>query len=295
MDSQELENYRKAGKIAKDVREWSRPLVKDGEKILDLANKIEERIKKSGGELAFPVNICINDVTAHYAPKWNDTITIAKEDVVSVDLGVHIDGYIADTAYTLDLSGKHEKMLKANELALSKSIELVKPGLQVKEVGRVVQETLTSAGFKPIENLTGHEVDRYDLHAGLSVPNIPVPYDWKIEEGMVIALEPFATNGYGRVVETKFVEIFSLINPKPTRMSESRILLKELESRKTLPFAARWFTKKISPMKLDLVLRDMVFRKILKDYPTLHEKEKGIVSQFEHTVIVTKNGCEVIT
>lgn len=295
MEKEELDSYEKAGKIASEVREWSKGLVKENKNILEIAEKIEARIRELGGELAFPVNICINDITAHYTPKFNDQTLIAKEDVVSVDLGVHIDGYIADTAYTIDFSGKHKEMLKKNEEALKNVIELIKPGISVSEIGKTVQGILRDAGFKPIENLTGHQLQRYDLHAGISIPNIEVPYDWKIKEGMVLAIEPFATNGYGRVIESKHAEIFSLLESKPTRQREARLLINEVEKRKKLPFAERWFAKKINPMKLSLILRDLVSSKILKAYPILHEKGRGIVSQFEHTVIVTGDGCEITT
>jgi methionyl aminopeptidase len=296
MEEKELESYRKAGKIAKKVREWSKSLVKKDAKILDIAEKIETKIKEEGAKVAFPVNICINDITAHYTPKFNDTTTLSKNDLVSIDLGVHVGGYIADTAYTLDLSGgKYEKMLKVNKKALEEAIMLVKPETSISEIGRKVQKIITEEGFKPIENLTGHELERYDLHAGISIPNIEVPYNWKLKEGMVLAIEPFVTNGYGRVVESKQVEIFSFLEEKPTRMREGRILLEKIKERRKLPFAERWFSKEINPMKLDLVLRDLVSRKILKDHPVLHEKEQGKVSQFEHTMIVTEEGCEVTT
>jgi len=295
MEEKELNAYRTAGNISSKVREWSRSLVKEGANILELAEKIESRIKELGGGLAFPVNVCINDVTAHYTPNFKDKTLIHEGDVISVDLGVHVDGFIADTAYTVDLSGDYEKMLEANEKALESAISLVKPGVSVSDIGAIVQKTITDAGYKPIENLTGHEVKQYDLHAGLSIPNIQVPYDWRIDEGMVLAIEPFATDGYGRVIESKNAEIFSLLNPKPIRLREARILLKEVEPRKELPFAERWFTKKINPLRLSLALRNLVSAEILRAYPILHEKEKGIVSQFEHTIIVTEDGCEVTT
>ncbi len=295
MEENELKAYREAGKIAVKAREWSRDLIKEGAKLLDIAEKIEKKILDHGGEIAFPVNICINDITAHYTPKFNDETVIKENDVVTIDLGAHVDGYIADTAYTIDLSGKYEKMLNANKDALEKAINLVKPDVSVSEIGKLVQKTLKDAGFKPIENLTGHEVKQYDLHAGLSIPNIEVPYKWKIEEGMVLAIEPFATDGYGRVIESKQAEIFSLLEAKPTRMREARMLLNEVEKRKKLPFAERWFCKKINPMKLSLILRDLVSNEVLNAHPVLHEKEKGVVSQFEHTMIVTGDGCEVTT
>ena len=296
MDDEELESYRKAGEIAKGAREWSRGLIKPGAKLLGIAEQIETRIQESGGEMAFPVNVCINEIAAHYTPKVGDGIEIRKEDVVNVDLGVHIDGYIADTAYTIDLSGDYADMLAANEEALNNVIGLVKPGVPTSELGKVVQSTLEGAGYKPIENLTGHEVKQHDLHAGISIPNVVVPYEKKIEEGMVLAIEPFATDGAGRVIESKQAEIFSLKESRPVRMRDARMLLNEIgKTRKALPFAARWFSKKISPLRLNLLLRDLASQEILRKYPILHEQEDGVVSQFEHTMIVTEDGCEVTT
>jgi len=295
MDEKELHAYIKAGKIASRIREWSKTLIKENAKILEIAEKIESKIKEEGAEIAFPVNICINDVSAHFTPKFNDETILHSDDVVKVDIGVHIDGYIADTAYTIDLSDKYKDMLEINEKALNVAINLIKSGASVSEIGSAVQETIKKSGFKPIENLTGHEVKKYDLHAGISLPNIAVPYNWKLKEDMVLAIEPFATNGYGRVIESKKIEIFSFLDEKPVRFPEARTIIDRVRSREKLPFAQRWFGKDFSPVKMDLIFRDMVARKILKSYPVLHEKEGGIVSQFEHTVIVKKDGCEVIT
>lgn len=295
MDEKELAAYRTAGRIAREVRDWSRSLVVPGANIFDIAEQIESRILEKKGELAFPVNVCINDVTAHYTPKYKDSITLEESDVVSIDLGVHTDGYIADTAYSIDLSGKYDKMLEVNEKALRKVISLVKPGVSVKTLGSEVYDFVKKSGFKTIENLTGHQVKRYDLHAGISIPNIPVPYDWTLEEGMVFAIEPFVTDGLGYVVESRHVNIYSMIEKRPARMPEARILVKEIESREKLPFAERWYAKKISPLKLPLAIQELLLREVIKSYPTLHEKSKANVSQFEHTIIVTKDGCEVTT
>lgn len=295
MEDKELNSYRNAGKIATMVREWSKSLIKEDAKILEIAERIEGKILESGGEIAFPVNICINDITAHYTPKYNDSRILTGKDLVSVDIGIHIDGFIADTAYTIDLSGNYGKLLEINEIALKTVISMIKPEISVREIGREVQRIIKNAGFKPIENLTGHEVKQYELHAGISIPSVEVPYNWIIKEDMVLAIEPFATNGYGRVVESKQAEIFSLEKIKPTRTQESRLILNEIKERRKLPFAERWFAKKINPMKLDLIFRELVSNKIIKAYPILHEKEKGVVSQFEHTVIVTRDGCEIIT
>ncbi|HHQ45029.1 MAG TPA: type II methionyl aminopeptidase [Candidatus Altiarchaeales archaeon] len=295
MEAEEEKKILKAGEISGKVREWSRKLVKPGAKIVEIADAIEAEINKEGGRLAFPVNVCINDVTAHYAPKFNDETVLGEADVVSIDLGAHVDGYIGDTAYTIDLGGEYGDLLEANERALEESLKLVAPGVSVSEIGKTVQEILEDAGFKPIENLSGHEIGQYNLHAGLSIPNIKVPYDWRVEEGMVLAFEPFATNGYGRVIESAQAEIYGMDEGVKVRDREARKILREMEERKGLPFAVRWYAEKMSPVRLGMVLNQLSQQEIIKRYPPLHEKEKGIVSQFEHTVIVTEDGCKITT
>jgi methionyl aminopeptidase len=291
---EEFEKYKKAGKIASEIREWSKGLITPGAKALDIAESIEKRILEKA-EIAFPLNVSLNDKAAHYTPSYNDTLVLKEDDLVTIDLGVHTDGYIADTAYTIDLSGKNEKLVEASKAGLEAAIRTIKPGISVSKVGEAIESAIKSYGFRPIENLTGHELKPYILHAGLAIPNIKVPYDWKIEEGMAFAIEPFATNGSGRVIESKNAEIFSFLAQKPTRMREGKILLQEVEKRKGLPFAERWYTKKMHPLKLKMVLKELVDREALHSYPVLHEKEKGLISQAEHTVIITKDGCEVTT
>jgi len=290
----EFEKYRKAGKIASEIREWSKSLIKPGVKALDVANDIESKIKEKA-EIAFPVNVSLNEVTAHYTPTYNDALAFKDDDLVTIDLGVHVDGFIADTAYTIDLSGKNSDLVKASEDGLKAAIETIGPGVSISDVGAAIEEAITGYGFKPIENLTGHELKQYDLHAGLPIPNVGVPYDKEVEEGMVLAIEPFATNGYGRVIESKTIEIYSLIERKPSRWREAKVLFDEVEPRGELPFASRWFAKKINPLKLKMLLRELVNQDAIRSYPVLHEKENGLVSQAEHTVIITKNGCEVTT
>ena len=295
MEDAVYQNYVKAGKIAAKVRDWGSKLIKPGVTYLEVADKVEAKIKEEGGGLPFPTNISVNDIAAHYVPKYKDPIEFQKEDMVKLDLGVEIDGYIADTALTIDLGGRHSKMLEANEKALNDAISLVKPGASIAEIGSAVYDAITGAGYKPIENLSGHQVEQYELHAGISIPNIPVPYDKKLEEGMVIAIEPFATDGAGHVIESPKSEIYSLINWRPSRIREARTLFKEISDRHSLPFASRWYAEKIPQMKLSLILNQLTKSEVLHAYPPLHDRLCGKVSQFEHTLIVTEDGCEVTT
>jgi methionyl aminopeptidase len=290
----EFERYREAGGIAAEVRDWSRGLIKPGAKALDVAEAIEGRILKKA-EIAFPCNISLNDIAAHYTPSYNDTLEFKETDLVTIDLGVHVEGYIADTAYTIDLSGEHGGLVRASEEALEAAIGTVRAGVSVSEIGENIEKTIKSYGLRPIENLTGHQLGQYQLHGGIAIPNIKVPFDKRLEEGQVFAIEPFATNGRGRVIESNKVEIYSFIQPRPTRLMEGKKLLQEVEKRQGLPFPERWFAKGMNPFKLRMALKELTQRDALHSYPILREAEGGLISQAEHTVIVEKDGCEVTT
>ncbi|PKP60999.1 MAG: type II methionyl aminopeptidase [Candidatus Altiarchaeales archaeon HGW-Altiarchaeales-1] len=292
MEQQILEKYIEAGKIAKEVVDWSKNLIKPDAKTLDIAECIENKIKEKA-ELAFPVNISINNIAAHSTPSWNDESVIG-ESVVKIDIGVAVDGYIADTAYTIDLTGKYGKMLDANKAALENALKILKPNLKISEIGKVVEETIKSYGYKPIENLTGHQMEQYALHGGIAIPNVHTMDSKTLKEDMVIAIEPFATDGIGSVTETNKYEIYSLMQIKPVRMTEERNLLNGLEARKGMPFAKRWF-KTIPEVTLNLILQDMVNRGIIRKHGMFREKGNGMVSQFEHTAIITKDGALITT
>ncbi len=294
MDSQILEKYRGAGKIAAGVREWSKKLIEPGAKALEVAEAVEQRIKDKGAGIAFPCNVSLNDAAAHYTPSAKDELVFGQEDLVTIDLGAHVDGYIADTAYTIDLSGERGELVRASEEGLEAAISAVRAGVSVSEIGEAVESAIRARGFKPIENLTGHELKQYELHAGMAIPNVRVPFDKELEEGQVFAIEPFATDGSGRVVEGNRTEIYSFIQMKPIRLSEGKKVLKLAEGRRGLPFPKRWFSQ-LNRFKLKMALRELTKRDALHGYPVLHEAEGGLVSQAEHTVIVESGGCEVTT
>ncbi len=290
MEQDVLEKYRKAGVILKEVRENAIPRVKKGAKLLDVANAIEAEISEKGGRPAFPVNISINSEAAHDTPGIDDE-RVFGDDMVKVDIGVHLDGYIADTAVTVDLSGNPD-LVKASQKALEEAIKLVRPGVNTSELGRVIEETIEGFGFKPIYNLTGHGLERYVQHAEPPIPNKRIGQGVALEEGQVIAIEPFATSGIGIVVEGSFIEIFSLIKAKPVRMPYEREALKAIQQYNGLPFARRW----LAGIKLiDKSLNSLMRQNIIYGYPVLVEHQRGLVSQAEHTMIVTADGYELTT
>ena len=289
-DEEILNKYRKAGAILSEVRANAKTKVKKGAKLLDVANEIEAEIFSRGARPAFPVNISQNAAAAHDTPAPDDE-RVFGDDIVKLDIGVEIDGYIGDTAVTVDMSG-HPELVKASEAALENAIKIVRAGVSTGEIGRVIEETITGYGFKPVYNLTGHGLEQYVQHAEPAIPNKAIGDGVKLVAGQVIAIEPFATNGIGIIGEGSYIGIFGVSRIKPVRMPYERELLKAIEAYNGLPFAERW----ISNVKhYEKALNSLMRQGILHSYPILIEHEKGLVSQAEHTMIVTEDGCEVTT
>jgi len=286
-----LEKYKAAGKILIEVRDAALELVKPGNRLLEVAEFVESSIRDRGGEPAFPCNISRNEEAAHATPSIDDEAVFGEEDLVKLDIGVHIDGYIADSAVTVDLSGKYEELIRASEAALDEAIKIIHDGVSTVEIGEVIEEAIKERGYKPIVNLSGHGLVRYNSHAPPTIPNVKYEHGVILRTNDVIAIEPFATDGGGKVVESGNVEIYSLIKPKPVRMREAKKLLDEIKKYHGLPFARRWLPRE----RLNLALRALKNTGVLRDYPILREEDRGLVAQAEHTVIVKEDGCEVTT
>lgn len=295
----DLRVYRESGEIAREVMKAGLKMVKPGEKLLDVAEHVEEKIAEAGARPAFPCNLSVNDVAAHYSPQAWDSMVFEKGDLVKLDIGVHLDGYIADIARTISVGGggkKNKELIKAAEEALAEAVDMIRPGVLTNQVGERIEEVIKSHGFTPISNLTGHKLGRYNLHSGVLVPNVRTRHGSEFKEGEVYALEPFATNGLGKVIDDPNAIIFRYLRDRPLRMREARVILKYAkENYGPLPFAERWVAGLVPRFKLNQALRQLVYTKAIHAYHILREKKKGLVAQAEHTVIVKKEGSEIIT
>ncbi len=288
-----LDKYRAAGRIVAEVREEAVGRIREGVALLEVAEFVENSIREKGAEPAFPCNISRNEEAAHATPSIDDRTAFGK-DIVKLDIGAHIDGYIGDSAVTVDLSGNGEGLVKASEAALNEAIKIIRDGISTIEIGEVIENTIREQGYKPIVNLSGHGLMRYNSHAQPTIPNVKYEHGVILRENDVIAIEPFATDaqGAGKVVESGNAEIYSLIKAKPVRLKEAKRLLEEIKKYQGLPFAKRWLPRE----RLDLALRTLENTKgVLRDYPVLKEEGNGLISQAEHTVIVKEDGCEVTT
>ncbi|MFZ0005796.1 MAG: type II methionyl aminopeptidase [Methanoregula sp.] len=285
-----LDKYISAGKLASAILRESAQEIRAGRSFLELVDSVENRVRENGADLAFPLNVSLNEDAAHDTASPGDERLFAKGNVIKLDLGVQIDGYIADTATTVDL-GNNALLLDASHEALEAAIRLVRPGVTAGEIGAVVEREITRRGYRPIANLTGHGLDRYVQHRDPTIPNIAINGGSVLEEGMAFAIEPFATTGSGRVGEKTRIEIYSQIAEKPVRIPSARAAMEKVKERHGLPFSRRWLDDK----KMDLTLPGLVRSGILHGYPVLSDIPGSLVSQHEHTLIVTNDGCIVTT
>lgn len=285
MEEEVLNNYKKAQKISEDVMKFARDLVEEGAKVLDIANSTEEKIKSLGGKPAFPVNISLNENAAHYTPDINDTLVLKADDLVKIDVGVHVNGYIWDSAFTVCVGEKTHPLIEASEKALKEAIKLIKAGTKVCEISEVVENTIVELGFKPIRNLSGHGLEQFTQHTSPTIPNGKNTIQEEIKPDSVIAMETFATNGSGWVKESRPILIYRYKQDKPVRLWEARKILEMSKNEfERLPFAKRWLN--ISPVKLDMALRQLMEVEAIEGYPILKEEGNGLVAQTEDTVIV---------
>ncbi|NPA22704.1 MAG: type II methionyl aminopeptidase [Crenarchaeota archaeon] len=292
---EELETLRKVGEIVHRTLNRSLNIARPGMKVLDLCEDLESYIRSQGARPAFPVNVSINDVAAHYTAKIDDDLTIPEKSVVKIDVGAHIDGLIVDAAVTVSFDPIYENLLKAALEALKTVRHVLKHGVPVRKIGAAIEKTIKLHGFKPIENLTGHLIRRYELHAGKSIPNVDNGDERHVLEGEIYAIEPFATNGAGVVVDYPTYTIYRLQTTSAKQLKKAQkkygnIINDIVQVNDHLPFTPRWLKDKYH--NINELINKLVEENILYAYPMLVEEKHGYVSQFEDTFIVLSNGCE---
>jgi len=298
IDEEALEKFKLSGKILRETREQLKTFVREGMPIIEICEKAEALIREKGAKPAFPCNVSINEIAAHYTSPPNDKRTIPKNSLVKVDIGAHVDGYVTDTAFTVSFNSDYISLVETAEQALKTAISIIKPELSTSKLGETIEKTITSRGFKPISNLTGHQVGRYLVHAGKSLPNVSHISFSKLKLGEALAIEPFVTlpNAVGRVENGEETTIFRFLKPKSLKNSQSKTLLEYIEENfRTLPFAERWLQNIIPKEHYKEAFREILVSRALMSFPTFVEVSRKIVAQAEHTVFVTQEGCITLT
>ncbi len=297
-DEETLEKFRLSGKILRESREEMRSFVRENMPIIQVCEKAESLIREKGGKPAFPCNVSINEVTAHYTSPPSDERRIPENAVVKVDMGVHVDGYVTDTAFTACFNPEYAAMTAAAEHALKAAIDNIRAEMPTSTIGGVIENDIKNHGFKPISNLTGHSIGRYLVHAGTSIPNVAQFSLTKVRTGELYAIEPFVTvpEAVGWVDDSAEVTIFRLVKAKSAKNPYAKQLLKYIESNfRTLPFAERWLKGAVPKAQHREAFQELLKSKALTGYPVFVEASRKPVAQAEHTLLITDDGCEILT
>lgn len=292
MDKEILDHYIRAGEVIQEAREKAREVAIEGTELRVIANEIEALIRDQGLEPAFPVNLSINDEAAHYTPSRHDERVLEPDDVLKIDIGAHSEGYIADTALTVNPSGKHQDMIDAVENVLENTLDFIEPGKTVGELGGFIESQIPGE-YSPVVNLTGHYLGRYTQHAGVSIPNVDNASGHVLEKGDAFAVEPFITTGAGKIKNGKPGNIYKLEHDRSVRGRVERQLLGRIKNFNGLPFTTRWFDSFSGREKM--AMKKLVDSGIVHSYPVLREVEAGLVAQAEHTVVLGEDGKVITT
>ena len=294
----QLQDYINAGKIASEVRENARRKNHVGSTLEEICNSIEKEIMSKGGKCAFPVNVSLNEIAAHYTAEPNDKTTVKDTDLLKIDLGVQINGHIADTAVTVCYDPKYDFLVQAAEAALREAMTIIRVGAKSSDVGKMIENTTKQMGGIPIANLSGHSLEQYTIHAGKSVPNIWSIGSFSFQSTEAYACEPFVTtpDGSGFVREGKIRNIFSLVTRKRTKDEDINKMIDFIWQKfNMLPFALRWFIPEYDEKTARELLERLIKNKVVRSYPILVEANEQMVAQAEHTFIPQENGVLVTT
>lgn len=298
MDEEMRQKYLRAGAIAAEALAYGASLILPGARARDVLDRVEMFILEHGGGIAFPAQISIDEVAAHSCPAEEDDRVFSPRDLVKLDVGVHVDGYVGDNALTVNLDTEDEeknRLVEASRAARDAAIALVRPGVTPDELGAAIEREITARGFQPIRNLSGHGLDRYVIHTSPSIPNYPNGDRRPLVPGTVIAIEPFATTGRGMIRSAQEPTLFSLVAVKPVRSPAGREALAIIRRFNGLPFTMRWLSRELGAAKTRSALLELKRAGMLREYPPLPEETRGLVSQSEQTVLVTETGCEILT
>ncbi len=296
-----LASLRKSGKIAQEVKKFMRPKVKVDNSVLQLINDAEAKIIELGGACAFPVNVSINHTAAHYtSPMKEDGLVIKDGDIVKIDLGVHVEGYIVDTAFSVSFNDDKalENIIQATTVAVDAAKMMARPGINTKEIGKKIEGIVKGFKFNPIKELGGHQIERWTVHGKKVLPELGSQGGDEMEEGDVFAVEIFATTGEGSVHNTKSSYIYEL-NPYAGRVPLRRKASKQIlgfvkKNYNTLPFAERWLAKEFK-MGVLFGLQELAQQGKVRVHYVLAERKGEFVAQSEETILITEDGYEQLT
>ena len=281
-----------AGRLASEALEHGASLIVEGARVDETIDAIESFVLERDALVAFPPQISMGAFAAHDTARIEDERVL--EGVVKLDIGVCVDGFIGDNALTVDLSGEHSALLDACRDALDNAIAAASPKGPIDEVSRAIEDTIRAAGFRPVANLSGHGLSRYEIHTRPNIPNVAGAHG-VLEPGMTVAIEPFATTGFGRIRDVGDPEVFRQSAKRSVRDPITRKALALIARRNGMPFSARWLARETGAVRAKHALNVLVQNQVISSYAPLREVQDGIVAQFERTIHVLDDRIVVTT
>jgi len=306
MNTEMLTDYREAAEIHRQVRQWAQGWIKPGMGLTEIAEGIEDSVRALTGHwgleegdariagMGFPTGLSINHCAAHYTPNAGNKMVLQQGDVIKVDFGVHVNGRIVDSAFTLAFEPQFDSLLEAVKAATNAGVKEAGIDVRVGEIGGVIQEVMESYEVtiggqtfpvKPIRNLNGHTIEHYSIHGSKSVPIVKSNDTTKMEEGDIFAIETFGSTGNGYVRDDLEVSHYAKRNDAPKvglSLSSAKQLLNVINKNfDTLPFCRRYLDR-LGQQKYLLGLNNLVSHGIVEAYPPLVDKKGSYTAQFEH-------------
>ncbi|KAI0652404.1 peptidase M24A methionine aminopeptidase [Trametes meyenii] len=306
-------SIRRAAEVHRQVRKYARKVIRPGMRMIDIAETIENGtralVEENGLEsgIGFPTGLSLNHCAAHYSPNPGDTLVLGEKDVLKVDFGVHVKGRIVDSAFTLSFDPTYDKLLEAVKAATDTGVREAGIDVRLGELAGYIQETMESyevevngktLPVKPIENLSGHSINPYQIHGGKSVLLVKNDDQTKMEEGEYFAIETFGSTGRGKVIEQGECSHYARIVDAPhvpLRLTSAKSLLKSINKNfGTLPWCRRYL-ERAGESKYLLALNHLVAQGIVQDYPPLCDVRGSMTAQFEHTILLRPTRKEVVS
>ncbi|KAF2489872.1 methionine aminopeptidase 2-like protein [Lophium mytilinum] len=319
INSDFLSDYRQAAETHRQVRQWAQKHIKPGQTLTEIANGIEDSVRRLVGHnglsegdaliagMGFPTGLNLDNIAAHYSPNAGCKTVLQQNNVMKVDIGVHVNGRIVDSAFTMSFDPMYDNLLAAVKDATNTGVREAGIDVRLGELGGYIQEAMesyeceingTTYPIKAIRSLAGHTILPYSIHGTKSVPAVKTNDTTKMEEGDVFAIETFGSTGNGRCVDQGEVSHYALRRDAPKvdlRLLSAKTLLSTITKNfGTLPFCRRYLDR-IGQEKYLLGLNSLVKSGIVEDYPPLVDKKGSYTAQFEHTILLRPTVKEVIS
>ncbi|RPB28312.1 methionine aminopeptidase 2-like protein [Terfezia boudieri ATCC MYA-4762] len=319
MNNDRWNDFRHGSEVHRQVRQWAQKHIKPGMSLTEICEGIEDSVRRLTGHdgliegdsliagMGFPTGVSLNHCAAHYTPNAGNKVVLQQQDVMKVDFGVHVNGYIVDSAFTMSFDPVYDNLLAAVKDATNTG---VRAGIDVHmcDIGAAIQEVIESYEVeiggkthqvKPIRNLNGHNINQFQIHGTKSVPIVKGgDQTTKMEEGEVFAIETFGSTGkgvvrddtevshYARIADVKHVDL---------RLSSAKNLLNVINKNfGTLPFCRRYLDR-IGQEKYLLGLNNLVSSGIVESYPPLCDSKGSYTAQYEHTILLRPTCKEVVS